>query len=99
MAKQTKAPTSETDKTKKDKRRYTPRKKPIHDIIKEEIHKSHDNFFGMTFNEKQTIVDLLNHFIPSEIGNYIDQNSLSLDTTNYISKSLMRKTFQQSQQM
>ena len=89
MAKQTKTSFTKTQKEENSKRHSkVPRKKSIQSIIKEEIHKSHDSFFGLTFNEKQTIVDLLNHFIPREICDYIDQNSLNLDTTSYISKSL-----------
>lgn len=37
MAKQTKAPTSETEKTKRPKRHYKPRKKSIQDIVKIKI--------------------------------------------------------------
>ncbi len=66
----------------------TPRKQSLKAMISEEIRKSHDSFFKLNFSQIEVIKDFIDHFFPNELRDYLDKDSLTLDTTDYITKAL-----------
>ncbi len=48
----------------------------------------HDKLFKVAFSEKELVIDFINNFLPKQIQEKIDTNSLSLQPNSYITPSL-----------
>ncbi len=54
------------------------------------INNSHDKFFKSLFSKKEVVTEFVEKFLPKEISNHIELETLTLENTEYVDKELKK---------